>query len=322
MIKGKVSVITPLYKSEKYIRETIRSVQNQTYENWEMLCIDDCSPDNTADIVKEIQKQDQRVKYLKRDKNYGTPAFGRNFGLEKAEGEYITFLDHDDTFEPNKFAEMIQYMEDQKVDFLVSNIYLYSDLDQKNEGMAWGNVLNFTQKDFVPRLLWRNFVPPNSTMTRRSIFDKVGNFDTTIKGVDDYDMWYRLSRASVPAIINQPLASWRYKNSKSMSADDLMMIENEVKFHQKIVEADWSEAWEKAMSKRCLLRSWKYIANRKLLVGAYSSTIQYYQKAGLLKMARLVQYLGPLVRGLYLIKYKLTNKIKPFTLNFAEYERD
>jgi len=87
-----VSIITPSYNSAKYIAETIQSVQNQTYTNWEMIIVDDCSTDDTEKIIKEIQQIDFRIFFYKLDRNSGS-GVARNFSVEKANGNYIAFLD-------------------------------------------------------------------------------------------------------------------------------------------------------------------------------------------------------------------------------------
>ena len=83
-----VSIITPVYNAEKYLEETILSVINQSYKNWELLLIDDCSTDKSYEIIQKYLKTDKRIKYLKNEKNSG-PAITRNRGLENSKGEYI-----------------------------------------------------------------------------------------------------------------------------------------------------------------------------------------------------------------------------------------
>ncbi len=87
-----VSIITPSYNSAKYIAETIQSVQNQTYTNWEMIIVDDCSSDNTEQVINEIQQTDSRIRFFKLDQNSGS-GVARNKGIESASGDYITFID-------------------------------------------------------------------------------------------------------------------------------------------------------------------------------------------------------------------------------------
>ena len=105
----KVSVITPMYNCEKFISETIESVLNQTYTNWEMIIIDDCSTDKSKQIVKQYIERDKRIRLIALNENSGA-AVARNKGIEVSSGRFIAFLDGDDLWEPNKLEKQIQFM--------------------------------------------------------------------------------------------------------------------------------------------------------------------------------------------------------------------
>ena len=98
-----VSIITPNFNSEKYISETIESVLQQTYKNWELIIVDDFSTDTSVTLIKEFQEKDQRIKLVKLSKNSG-PAVARNEGIKIAKGNFLTFIDSDDVWLP-KFIE-------------------------------------------------------------------------------------------------------------------------------------------------------------------------------------------------------------------------
>lgn len=117
-MQDKVSIITPSWNSEKYIKKTIESVQNQTYSNWEMIIVDDCSSDNTVKIVQEISKTDPRVRILKQSTNGGA-AKARNRSLKEATGRYVAYLDADDIWKPSKIEKQIRFMKEHKCGFLV-----------------------------------------------------------------------------------------------------------------------------------------------------------------------------------------------------------
>lgn len=115
--KGLVSIITPTYNCGRFISETIESVLAQTYGNWEMLIIDDCSSDNTREIVETYTQKDARIKYHCLEANSGA-AIARNTGLKMAKGRWIAFLDSDDLWAPGKL--------DRQLDFMISNDYAFS----------------------------------------------------------------------------------------------------------------------------------------------------------------------------------------------------
>ena len=103
-----VSIIMPSYNTAKFISKTIESVLEQTYKNWELLIVDDCSTDNTDEIVSKYD--DDRIIYLKNKKNSGA-AVSRNKALKNAKGKWIAFLDSDDLWYPTKLEEQIKYIE-------------------------------------------------------------------------------------------------------------------------------------------------------------------------------------------------------------------
>lgn len=108
-MNNKVSIITPSYNSSSFIEATIISVINQTYPNWEMIIVDDCSTDETVSILKEFSKIDKRIKYYVNESNKGA-AVSRNLGLESATGRFICFIDSDDLWEDNKLLTQINFM--------------------------------------------------------------------------------------------------------------------------------------------------------------------------------------------------------------------
>ena len=114
--ENKISIITPVYKCEKFIENTIKSVLNQTYTNWELLLVDDCSPDNSAEIIKKYVEKDNRIKYFKIDKNRGV-AIARNKALEEARGRFIAYLDADDLWKSTKLEKQVKFMLDNNYAF-------------------------------------------------------------------------------------------------------------------------------------------------------------------------------------------------------------
>lgn len=108
MENGLVSIIMPSWNTSNFIAESIQSVINQTYKNWELIIVDDCSTDNTDEVVSFYK--DQRIKYLKNEKNSGA-AITRNKALREAQGEWIAFLDSDDLWEPEKLEHQINFMK-------------------------------------------------------------------------------------------------------------------------------------------------------------------------------------------------------------------
>lgn len=121
-----VSIITPVYNAERFIEETIKSVQAQTYTNWEMILVDDLSSDNSESIIKKFQKQDDRIKYIKLKENSGA-AVARNTAIENARGRYIAFLDSDDLWKYNKLEKQIDFMKSNNYGFTFTSYELMNE---------------------------------------------------------------------------------------------------------------------------------------------------------------------------------------------------
>ena len=116
MQEGLVSIVTPVYNAERFIKETIDSVIAQTYKNWEMILVDDCSSDSSAEIIDEYVISDSRIKYMKNAENSGA-AVSRNAGIEAAEGQYIAFVDSDDVWESEKLEKQLEFMKEKGYGF-------------------------------------------------------------------------------------------------------------------------------------------------------------------------------------------------------------
>jgi glycosyltransferase involved in cell wall biosynthesis len=108
-VKNLVSIITPSYNSAKFIGKTIESVLDQIYQNWEMIIVDDVSPDNSNEIIEEYCKKDTRIKLIKLEQNSGA-AVARNRAIKESKGRYIAFLDADDMWKPEKLEKQIEFM--------------------------------------------------------------------------------------------------------------------------------------------------------------------------------------------------------------------
>lgn len=125
-MQPKVSIITPTYNSEKYIEETIKSVEGQTYQNWEMIIIDDSSSDNTCEIIRKYIEKDERIKLHRLEKNSGA-AIARNVALRIAEGRFIAYLDADDIWYNAKLESQVCFMISNKYGFSCTSYEVIGD---------------------------------------------------------------------------------------------------------------------------------------------------------------------------------------------------
>lgn len=124
-----VSIITPVYNAERFLGDTIKSIQSQTYKNWELVLVDDCSKDGSSDMIKEFQANDDRIRYIKLEKNSGA-SVSRNTGIKNAKGRFIAFVDSDDIWQPEKLKIQIEYMLENNLGFTFTS-YRYMKEDGK-----------------------------------------------------------------------------------------------------------------------------------------------------------------------------------------------
>lgn len=216
MKEGLVSIVTPLYNSEKYIEETILSVLDQTYNNWEMLIIDDCSTDNGPNIVKKYTEQDERIKYLKLEENSGA-AVSRNKAIELAEGEYIAFLDSDDLWKSNKLEKQLKFMKDNNCIFCCT---AYEQIDEESKSLQ--KIVKPVEKCSYNRLLLDCPVGNSTVMYN---VEKMGKFEIpNIRKRNDDALWLQmLKKEKYIYGMNEVLMKYRIRKN-SISSNKLKVI--------------------------------------------------------------------------------------------------
>ena len=223
MNSPKVSVIIPVYNAEQFLEKCITSITGQTLQDIEIICVDDGSPDNSLQILKQLQEKDSRIVVLSQE-NGGAGA-ARNNGLRHARGEYLSFLDADDFFEPNMLEEAVAAADQYTADFVVFNSNQYHmDKDSFVE---------------VPWVLRMKDIPPYMPFTYRQLTDNV--FKTFVgwawdklyrrSFVLEHDLWFQEQRttndmlfvfsalvvAKRIAIVNKVLAHQRRGSGASLS---------------------------------------------------------------------------------------------------------
>ena len=208
-----VSIVTPCYNSEKYIEETIKSVQSQTYQNWEMLFVDDCSTDNSAAIIKKHASKDPRIRYYKTDKPSGTPTLPRNIAIKHAKGRYIAFLDSDDLWYPNKLALQIPLFENEQ------SVIVFGDYEKVSENGKSSNRLILSAREHTyASLLYKDEI---GCCTAVWDTKKTGKAYFKFMGNEDYEFWLRLMKTGLIATnCGKIVAAYRIRKG-SLSANKL-----------------------------------------------------------------------------------------------------
>jgi len=209
MIPPLISVVVPTHNRAALLKETILSILNQTFNNFELIIVSDGSNDGTNEMVSKIK--DARVRLITQDKS-GQPAKPRNTGIKLAKGKYVALCDDDDLWEPNKLEIQIKNMEDNTyVDMCYTNGRVLKD------GIIQEGVLNRRKvfHNHFRELLYGNFIPNSSVLIKKVIFDKVGliNVSDIFRGIEDYEFWLRLSYQGKLLYIDQPLIRYRVHSS-------------------------------------------------------------------------------------------------------------
>ncbi len=215
-----VSIVTPAYNVEKYIEETINSVLNQTYKNWEMIVVDDCSNDNTLKLIQNFSKEDSRIKSYKNTINSGV-SFTRNKAIDIAQGKYIAFLDADDLWDKEKLEKQIEFMEKNKI------LLSYTGYRKINSNGTLRGDINVPLKLNYDELLKNCLV---GFLTGVYNQKKLGKYYFKDMKVEDYIYWLEMIKQTEFAYgIKDSLASYRVlENSRSSNKIDI------VKYHWKI----------------------------------------------------------------------------------------
>jgi len=184
-----VSVIIPVYNVEKYVKEAIESIQNQTYKNIEIIVIDDGSVDNTSKIVEKLAKDDNRLKLYKNQKNLKIVKT-LNLALSLSNGEYIARMDGDDISAPDRIEKKIKFLKENQEFDLVGCSMKAIDID----GNQIGETVHYSNQNLLVESL--KFVTPVSHIwvARKSLYDKLNGY-REISGVEDYDFLLRMTSA-------------------------------------------------------------------------------------------------------------------------------
>ena len=220
--KELVSIIMPSYNTASYIAEAINSVQNQTYTNWELIIVDDCSTDSTDDIVKKYLT-DKRIKYFKKDSNSGA-AISRNIALKKASGKWIAFLDSDDMWARDKLEVQIEFMKKNGYHFSYTN---YCEIDEKSN--RTGKII--TGPKHISKVGMFSYCWPGCLTVMYDV-DKVGLIQIEdIKKNNDYAMWLKVCKKTDCYLLNQILASYRRGRKGSISSQS---YKNLIIWHYKL----------------------------------------------------------------------------------------
>ncbi|PFP23163.1 glycosyl transferase [Bacillus sp. AFS073361] len=200
-----ISIITPSYNSSLFIEQTITSVRKQTYQNWEMIIVDDCSTDNTPEILEQIEKEDERIKVIYLNQNGGA-AVARNIALQNAKGRYVAFLDSDDCWKPEKLQKQYSFMQTNYYAFTFTGYELIT-----NDGVLLNKQIPAPEQITYNDMLKNTIIGCLTVMIDRKT---VGHFQMpNILTRQDLATWLAILKKGFNAYgLNENLAEYRTGN--------------------------------------------------------------------------------------------------------------
>ena len=241
MVYDLVSIITPSWNCVSFIEEMIKSVQAQSYTNWELLFQDDCSTDNTKELVAQFAAKDPRIKYECNIHNRGA-AITRNNALRRAKGKWIAFLDSDDVWMPDKLEKQVRFMVENSYHFSYTE---YVEIDEI--GKETGILISGPKH--ISRVGMYNFCWPGC-LTVMYDAEKIGMLQIAdIKKNNDYAMWLKVCHKADCHLLAEPLAKYRRGRAGSISTHGYATL---MKWHYKlfheangnnVLHSLWLTAW-------------------------------------------------------------------------------
>lgn len=212
MVDGLISIVMPVHNAEKYVRQSVTSVKRQSYENWELILVEDASTDNTLKILENLAKSDSRIKLIKNEGAHGA-SYARNSGIAAASGRYLAYLDADDIWSRHKLEEQLAFMQKKGAAFTFT-AYEFGDAECKGTG----KVVRVPEKLDYIRALSRTVIFTSTVMFDLGHIDRELIYMPHIKS-EDTASWWKVLKSGVTAYgINKVYVIYRISGN-SLSSD-------------------------------------------------------------------------------------------------------
>lgn len=230
-----VSIIMPYYNAAKYIKETVEAIIVQTYSDWELFIIDDCSPaPETSEVLLEVAAMDSRIKVIKAEVNGGAGA-ARNLGIAAAQGRYLAFCDSDDWWYPTKLEEQLKFMQDNNYPFTCT---WYEDAD---ENLNPYYTMKQDPKQSYPHMLSGCNVGTPGVMIDLSVLGK--KLVPSLRRAEDWGLWMLYLR-DTDYLYTYPKALWKYRHIPgSETSNKWKMLKSVVDMYQQVLGMSAFSSW-------------------------------------------------------------------------------
>lgn len=212
-----VSIVVPVYQAERFIAETIDNVQKQSYENWELLLVDDCSRDGSCAVIEKKAATDSRIRLIRQETNQGA-AQARNCGIRNAAGRYLCFLDSDDLWEPDKLAKELAFMKERQAAFVFTG---YEFADENGKGL--GKIVSVPQEITYSQALKNTTIFTSTVMIDREKICNEDIFMPVIASEDTATWWHLLKVYGKAYGLNRNLVRYR-RSANTLSSNKVEAV--------------------------------------------------------------------------------------------------
>jgi len=260
-----VSILMPNYNNEKFITETIESILNQTYTNFEFIICDDCSTDNSWKIIQKFVKKDSRIKAFRNEKNLQiVKTRNKLFTLMSEESKYVAIIDSDDVAMSKRLELQVDFLE-KHADFgLVGGNLII--IDENSKEIARRSYLNRDSELRKHMLIKNNFAQP-TVMMRRSVLDIVGEYSNEFEVCEDWDFWIRCLNHFKGANLKEITLKYRFSSTQSKSVKYRKTIINGLKV--KFKHMKFKDYFSFNIMGRILLECIALLLPRKIVMGVF-----------------------------------------------------
>lgn len=214
----KVSIVIPTYERAHYLSQLLNTISKQTFKDYEVIIIDDCSKSKKEyeAVIDQYANIIENITYKRTERNYGTPTHARNVGVKMAKGKFIAFCDDDDEWYPQKLELQVKRIEMEKEMALV---YTWADAIDASNGEVIDRYRGELEGDIVKELLKKNFIPTSSVLVRRAALMKAGGMDENMRFCcEDWDTWIRiLKEGNSCGVVKQVLLKYYRRSGECFS---------------------------------------------------------------------------------------------------------
>ena len=197
-----ISVVITTFNRKNLLKETLDSIQRQSFTDFEIIIVDNYSEDKTKNFI--LNHPNKKIRFYQ-NKNNGIIAINRNFGIKKAKGKYIAFCDDDDLWETDKLHRQIDFIKHHNISLCYSNAKSFND----HGTICEKYVRRVVKKSHYKKLLWGNYIPNSSVIVLKKCFNDLGMLNEENKIREDYDMWLRISEKYLIGGLDESLISYR-----------------------------------------------------------------------------------------------------------------